>query len=991
MDGERGGTAHLIGREEELGRLRNGLERADHGQGGAWLLLGPGGIGKTQVLRWLEEEARARGFEVRWGYALKDEISPFFAFQQAFRRPANEEWDAFASPEGGSAPLPEALAPLVILEEGADRRWPSMLTTLARSRPLLLFTRRQAPRPFLPGGTQGVGAVILSRVEGVDHLPPTSLDLIAERAEEHLLRHPGGAVAFENLEFLCSQNPVRSVLQLLQYVRDTALAHRGTVLVSLRPGAFHPRDLALLETDAQVLRAPPPNVPGSSSRTAGQVSTPAVTMLGYLSILEEAGRRAAQLLIVDDLHWADALSGLAFQFLGRNTSDLRLMLVGAAREEDLPVGSDDGGPSLISRFDALEREGRLQRVALRPFGPSEVRELSRQLIGSSPAPPSDEAVAALLKRTEGNPYFLREILLQWQEEGQLHRLGPTEVPELTGETGRVAAANAVPPSIRRFVLHRLSRLSKEQRAWLDAAAVAGSEFEVAPLPAALGLSLERTLAIAEELSFQYRLIEPATGTAEEGWSFAHPMVWEAVIETLVPSHRRAYALSLLGWWEIHRSGDLGALARLGHDTGEVPRALPWVRKALKDAAERLAPEATLTYLAWEHELTRSAGRRPMPSELEDETEDIGRASNAGGGRSAMNALRGLLAEELGPSLRWRVRTQLAMGLARLDRREHVAMLETLQQEIERGGDDVPGFARHRVQIMRADLAFDLQKFEEASALYRLAVEAPPSDLPPLLRVGAFRNLIMCEQALGRGDHVPGWLSRAEPYVRDDPRAASPLRNAEAYCRFVAGDMQAAVRLSLEAAKIEREQGFLSAAVTDEYNAANILMDLDEREEAERLAKGIFEVGRKFDIARTRYLGALLLAQLSSRAGDHSAALRWAARARAEAAETQITGDVREGRIVEAVVIGRSGDLPRAISAFDELDREGAFTGAPQAESSLPDLCDFLERNGDLPRALEIARRVQAAAEALHNAPSSQKARMRVDRLVEQIGTPGPPS
>jgi tetratricopeptide (TPR) repeat protein len=65
--------------------LRSALSQAEGGSGVTTLITGPGGIGKTALLRWLEDVANDRKLFVRWGYCLPEIREPFFAMEQLFR------------------------------------------------------------------------------------------------------------------------------------------------------------------------------------------------------------------------------------------------------------------------------------------------------------------------------------------------------------------------------------------------------------------------------------------------------------------------------------------------------------------------------------------------------------------------------------------------------------------------------------------------------------------------------------------------------------------------------------------------------------------------------------------------------------------------------------------------------------------------------------------------------------------------------------------
>ncbi|MGP8077334.1 MAG: AAA family ATPase [Thermoplasmata archaeon] len=71
-----------VGRNEELKQVLQGLKAAEAGKGSVWLFTGPGGIGKSRLLRRAGELAAQRGFQVRFGYGLEGSSTPLLPFRQ---------------------------------------------------------------------------------------------------------------------------------------------------------------------------------------------------------------------------------------------------------------------------------------------------------------------------------------------------------------------------------------------------------------------------------------------------------------------------------------------------------------------------------------------------------------------------------------------------------------------------------------------------------------------------------------------------------------------------------------------------------------------------------------------------------------------------------------------------------------------------------------------------------------------------------------------
>jgi tetratricopeptide (TPR) repeat protein len=178
----------LIGRDEIARELKRALEQAAEGAGGGVLLRGPPGIGKSQLLRWVVEQARGRGFTVLQGRAQAEELPPPFSLlRDLFRSsPPEDGGDADAPRSNGAIPL--FLAPFA-----SDRR-------PAAAEP-------SAEEPEAPPAATEAGAALL---EGPLESAAASRDELFARITEYLLE-------------LARRRPVLIAIDDLPYADDSSL------------------------------------------------------------------------------------------------------------------------------------------------------------------------------------------------------------------------------------------------------------------------------------------------------------------------------------------------------------------------------------------------------------------------------------------------------------------------------------------------------------------------------------------------------------------------------------------------------------------------------------------------------------------------------------------------------------------------------------------------------------------------------------------------
>jgi tetratricopeptide (TPR) repeat protein len=264
--------------------------------------------------------------------------------------------------------------------------------------------------------------------------------------------------------------------------------------------------------------------------------------------LRAAGPRV---IVLDDLHAADPSSLQLLQFLVRDLRARQLMVVGTYRDAEARLQ-----PEVRSLLAQISREACVMPLARLARG--EVAQFVAQATGSDP---DDARVDELLAQTEGNPLFLRELL-------QLH--------------GTQAPAEG----IREVVRARLSLLSRESRALLEAAAVLGREFAAAPLSSVAAVSEVEARALVEPAAHA-GIVEPLGDPPR--WRFTHVLLRQGLYEDL-PVERRA---------ALHRAA-FGALnaspAELAHHAFH---GMPAVSREDATRATMRAADHALELLAFE--------------------------------------------------------------------------------------------------------------------------------------------------------------------------------------------------------------------------------------------------------------------------------------------------------------------------------------------------------------------------------------------------------
>ncbi|MEU0792664.1 AAA family ATPase [Amycolatopsis sp. NPDC005961] len=200
---------------------------------------------------------------------------------------------------------------------------------------------------------------------------------------------------------------------------------------------------------------------------------------GLYWLLVSLAERAAPVLLVDDVHWADVPSLRFLGFLARRLDSCAALVVVTARSADR--GEDGALDDLLATDDpTLLRPGNLSARA--------VAELVRRALGPDA---HERFCAACHELTGGNPLFVRELL----------RVLATDGVRPTAE-GAAAVAAAGPDAIRWYVTARLRRQRPEVRAVAQAVAILGDDVALADVAGQAEVPVPEAAAAAHRLTLE---------------------------------------------------------------------------------------------------------------------------------------------------------------------------------------------------------------------------------------------------------------------------------------------------------------------------------------------------------------------------------------------------------------------------------------------------------------------------------------------------------
>ena len=280
-------------------------------------------------------------------------------------------------------------------------------------------------------------------------------------------------------------------------------------------------------------------------------------------------------LVVEDLHWADRPTLSLLRYLQRHPMLDHLLVVATLRDDEF-LGER---AELIAH---LAPRARTTTLTLEGFGGFEVRAMIRSAALPESMPAVIDASTALQEITGGNPYFLRELLRELDDE-----------PAKLNREGLAATlATIAPAGVRALVERRLERLTEQGRDVLAAAAVLGREASVDLLAGMCRVSPDAVFDALEE-SLAARLLVEDYGDADR-YLFPHMLTRNAVYAAIAPErrmllHQRAgETLERAGMATARRSVDLARHFSEAAPLGLEEKAAEYAERAGDDAAARFA-------------------------------------------------------------------------------------------------------------------------------------------------------------------------------------------------------------------------------------------------------------------------------------------------------------------------------------------------------------------------------------------------------------------
>lgn len=477
--------------------------------------------------------------------------------------------ERLASPGEEPEAAPAAVQPLSVLDRIARGRLVGREREMSEARLIWKRTLAGEGHILLISGEPGIGKTRLAR------------ELASAAEVGRGLALFGECYAEGNVPFA----PIEQVLRQVYMEKGWRLPNLPEMV------------LADLITVAPVLRTIYPRIPVNPSLDPqAEQQRLFESVVIFFSALAQ---RMPVLLLIDDAHWADSGSLYLLRHLARRSRRTPLLIIMTYREIEL-----DQQHAFNEVVADLNRERLAVRLKLNRLGIEQAREMLGMMFGMQHDQVSDEFIQGIYQETEGNPFFLEEVVKALVEDGKIYHQDGRWVRVRMDEM-------QVPQSVRIAVQARVNKLDEPVQDALRMAAVLGREFDYETLLRALEAD-DDTLIGAMEQAERAQLVNEVPAKKHSGQSASGSSVTFAFAHALIPSMLRE-SISSLRRQRMHRRAavaletlypdDYEALAYHYSQAGDEAKARHYFYQAGLRAASLYIHQDAIRFLSEALELT----------------------------------------------------------------------------------------------------------------------------------------------------------------------------------------------------------------------------------------------------------------------------------------------------------------------------------------------------------------------------------------------------
>ena len=469
----------LIGREKELGILKQAVQETIGGSGSTIMVSGEAGIGKSKLVDEFKKHAGSLDINVFAGAAAAEMAHPFLVFSKALEK--------------------EITGPLF-----HDREFTSISAVFAVNRSGLLIGQASsddnenldadifagmlsAVQNFVQDSFDSAG----TQASGLGRLEYGNMKIIIKHGEHVFL-----TAVFKGIEH-------QDMGQMLKSTIDKIEDSYGHILEKwsgkMSEVSGIQKEIEALAISRFLVRRDMEGIKLENER------------LRIASLVHEKISQLCQkkpiLLLLEDLHWADESSLFVLNYLARNIAGNRMMILGTCRPKESQILNDF--------LEQMKDEDILETIPLAKLDRRELDDLIDNLLSPNDLPVN--FIDTLAARCDGNPFFVTEMLREMLVAGA--------ISPVDGKYALTSKEYSIPSTVEEVVHMRLDKLEPDAMALIEYASCMGRTFDSS-------VALAMPSLVDPEIAFQ-KLIGAGILFRENGQSsFSHAILHDVTYQSI---------------------------------------------------------------------------------------------------------------------------------------------------------------------------------------------------------------------------------------------------------------------------------------------------------------------------------------------------------------------------------------------------------------------------------------------------------------------------
>jgi class 3 adenylate cyclase/tetratricopeptide (TPR) repeat protein len=252
-----------------------------------------------------------------------------------------------------------------------------------------------------------------------------------------------------------------------------------------------------------------------------------------LGVVRTVASQQPTVMVCDDIHWADSASIDLLVHLFQLVNEVPVLFLCAFREYRRSPAWH-----VVAMAESQYHQSYAE-LKLGPLAEAESERLVASLFDTADIPQvsdmPEELCRAILTKTEGNPFFVEEVVRALIDAGAVVREGE----EVRWNSLAAVQDIAIPDNVQSLLIARIDRLEREARRTLQLAAVIGRTFQHRVLKT---LSDTAVVALDKQLDLLQRagLIREAARDPELTYTFRHGLTRDAAYASILHRDRRQF-------------------------------------------------------------------------------------------------------------------------------------------------------------------------------------------------------------------------------------------------------------------------------------------------------------------------------------------------------------------------------------------------------------------------------------------------------------------